>query len=114
MKKIVSIVLLLLVQVYPFVSIYIGASEKDADSSISKHAQISKHINSNNIWIDVFENENEDETELDYHVLQVPKILLLNFDTINSLLESFKFSKSLKFLSCLKCPVFITNRQILI
>lgn len=114
MKRLVSILLLFLVQVYSFASIYICTSEKGTVSIISKQAQISKHVNSNNIWIDVFENESEDESELDYHFLQVPKILLLNFDIINTLIESFKFSKSLKYSISFKCPVFIVNRQILI
>jgi len=116
MKKGLVILLLLLVQCFAFASIYSGnANSETINCSHSKNI-FTTEKKSANFWVDVFENENEteDETELDYHLLQLPITLLLNFDIVKALTQSFVFPTSNSENTLAKCSVFIVNRQILI
>jgi len=114
MKRIVSIIILILVQGFAFASIYLGNANDDQKDSNGTKKIVSTQTTTSNFFVDVFENENEDETELDYHLLQFPLILFLNFDIVNALTASFVFPQQNNESTLSKCAVFILNRQILI
>ena len=114
MKKILSILLLIVIQVTTFSQIYADAV---FTSSLANHKNTVQEKKATvNYFFDAFENEEESEDDSDFHsfVYLLPTILKLCSLTV--LVDEAKLKTYTKafFLKAYHNPLFIINRQLLI